>query len=79
MEGVKGQRCVVITVQSQVVRKVAARRRRRGGSERLVLLSGGGVSGGADGVPVPSGADNLILKRRDRRDQSVIDLQRHSQ
>lgn len=50
-----------------------------GGSERLVLLSGGGVSGGADGVPVPSGADNLILKRRDRRDQSVIDLQRHSQ
>lgn len=34
-----------------------------GGSERLVLLSGGGVSGRADGVPVPSGADNLILKR----------------
>lgn len=50
-----------------------------GGSERRVLLSGSGVSGGADGVPVPSGADNLILKRRDRRDQSVIDLQRHSQ
>lgn len=34
-------------------------------SERRVLLSGGGVSGGADGLPVPLGADNLILQRRE--------------
>lgn len=33
------------------------------GSERWVLLSGGGVGGGAGSVPVPSGADNLILRK----------------
>lgn len=33
-----------------------------GASERQILLSGGGVSGGADSVPVPSGADDLVLK-----------------
>lgn len=42
-------------------------------SERWVLLSGGGVSGGADGLPVPSGADNFIL--RERKQTSVIDYQ----
>lgn len=42
----------------------ANRGRREGGgaSERQILLSGGGVSGGADSVPVPSGADDLVLK-----------------
>lgn len=31
------------------------------GSERWVFLSRGGVRGGAGSLPVPSGADNLIL------------------
>lgn len=55
---------MVITVQSQVVWKVAANRGRqgRGASERQILLSGGGVSGGADSIPVPSGADHFVLK-----------------
>lgn len=53
----------------------ARRRRRRRSSERRVLLSGGGVSGGADGVPIPSGADNLILNAGDIREQTVIDPQ----
>lgn len=34
-------------------------------SERWVLLSGGGVGGGGDGLPIPSGADNLILKEKE--------------
>lgn len=44
-------------------------------SERRVLLSGGGVSGGADGVPVSSGAHDLILEETRRKQQSVIDPQ----
>lgn len=61
-----------ITVQSEVVRKMAARGRRRRRvvrSERRVVLSWGGVGGGADGVSVPSGSDNLMLNRVEGKEE----------
>lgn len=54
----------VLTVQSQVVRKVAARRRRRRCSEGRVLLSGGGLGGVADRLAISFGADDFILEER---------------
>jgi len=41
-------------------------------SERRVLLSGGGVSGGADGLPVSSGTNNLVLRRRERKQTRAL-------
>lgn len=50
-------------------------------SERRVLLSRGGVGGGADGISVPFGADNLVLAKKgeegmtqDRKQERVIDM-----
>lgn len=72
-------RCDVVTVQSQVVRKVAAKEEEEeeeegGGvcSERGVLLSGGGVGGGADGLPVPFGPHDFILKRPEEKKRERV-------
>ena len=46
-------------------------------SERRVLLSRGGVGGGADGISVSFGADDLILRRQRKQSRVVLILSRN--